>query len=179
MTDAAVISSLNFSWLEEGVIAGCAAPMLPEDLSFLRAQGIRTLLRLACLDSDDYVIDANEVERAGILDLNIPIEDFHAPTPKQIDQALAFIKTALAAGKPVAVSCGAGCGRTGTILASYLVAQGSTAKEAIASVIERRPCSEEMVSRSPDQKRAVFDFERRRDARRPSRQPATSGRRSQ
>lgn len=166
--------SLNFSWLDEGKVAGSAAPMLPEDLSFLRAQGIRALLRLACPHSDDYVIEAKEVERAGILDLNIPVEDFHAPTPKQIDQALAFIKAALATGKPVAVSCGAGCGRTGTILASYLVAQGSTASEAIASVIERRPCSEEMVSRSPDQKKAVYEFERRLAAGRSKKPPAMS-----
>ena len=47
----------------------------------------------------------------------------------------------VSAGRPVGVSCGAGLGRTGTILACYLVSQCFSAEEAINKVRVRRPGS--------------------------------------
>jgi atypical dual specificity phosphatase len=44
------------------------------------------------------------------------------------------IEHSLAAGRPVAVHCAAGLGRTGAVLASYLVSHGATAEDAIADV---------------------------------------------
>ena len=106
-----VSGSLNFGWLVERQLAGCASPMLTEDLNFLRSQGICALVRMACPEKDDYVIDSSEVTSVGMDDLHIPVEDFRAPSPEQIDEALTFIDAHLHAGEPVAVSCGAGCGR--------------------------------------------------------------------
>lgn len=153
--------SLNFSWVLEDQLAGCAAPMLDEDLMYLYARGIRALVRLAYPDKDDFVIDAADVEAAGFDDLLIPVEDFHAPTPEQIDNALEFVSAHLKAGKPVAVSCGAGCGRTGTILACYLVTHGYNAADALRLLISKRPCSDEILTHTPTQKAAIYDFEQR------------------
>jgi atypical dual specificity phosphatase len=160
MTEAAVISSLNFSWLEDGVIAGCAAPMLPEDLAFLRAHGVRAMLRLAYPGKDDFVIADSHVRAAGLEDCHIPVRDFTAPTLSQIKEALRFIDQQLERGNAVAVCCGAGCGRTGTILAAYLVRNGLSAEEALRTVVSKRPCSDEIFTRTPAQMAAVQAFER-------------------
>lgn len=160
MNTAQMATSLNFSWLLEGQVAGCASPMLAEDLQFLGSQGIRALVRLAYPGKDDYVIDSSEVKAAGLEDLHIPVEDFHAPSLEQIEEALDFISSRLKAGKPVAVSCGAGCGRTGTILACYLITKGHDADSALRLLIERRPCSKEILGRTAEQKHGVYEFER-------------------
>ena len=53
------------------------------------------------------------------------------------------------------VHCSAGLGRTGTMLASYLVQRGSNTAEALAQVRKRRPGSIETA----DQELAVCDYE--------------------
>ncbi len=52
-----------------------------------------------------------------------------------------FITEAISAGRPVGVSCGAGLGRTGTILACYLVSQGFDPSTTINEVRAKRPGS--------------------------------------
>ena len=58
---------------------------------------------------------------------------------------------------PVAVHCGAGLGRTGVVLASYLVTTGMSASSAIAKVRKLRPHSIE----TDEQAESVEWFARR------------------
>ncbi len=59
--------------------------------------------------------------------------------------------------QPVAVHCGKGMGRTGTMLACYLVAkEGYKADNAIMETRQRRIYSIE----TEEQEQAVFDFEK-------------------
>jgi atypical dual specificity phosphatase len=123
---------LKFSWVIEGRLAGCAKPYLKEDLEFLYAQGIRALVRL-----EEGGFEAKDVIKASIEDLQEPIPDFTAPSQKQIDRIVQFIKSQLAEGKPLAVSCGAGIGRTGTILTCYLISECYSLEDAKSLIITR------------------------------------------
>jgi atypical dual specificity phosphatase len=55
------------------------------------------------------------------------------------------------------VSCGAGCGRTGTVLACYLVSSGHSAEGAIQQLLALRPCACEILV-VPGQREAVLEF---------------------
>ena len=66
------------------------------------------------------------------------IKDFTAPTLEQLDAFNSIVKNS--GEKWVLVHCKGGYGRTGTMLASYLIKQkGYLAKEAIGYVREQRP----------------------------------------
>jgi protein-tyrosine phosphatase len=71
---------------------------------------------------------------------------------------VAVIDDALSRGVRVAVHCGAGLGRSGTLLAAYLVSQGAAPDAAIADVRAARPGSIE----TDEQEAAVHYFAHRR-----------------
>ncbi len=152
--------AMNFSWVEKDRIAGCRGPRSDKDLAFLTSSGICALVRLA--HEDETGIPKADVEAHGLEDCYEPIRDWNPPPQTQIDRIVEFVCSALARGKPVAVSCGAGCGRTGTVLACYLIASGRTAEDAIQHLLSVRPCSQEILT-VPGQKDAVLKFGQRRE----------------
>lgn len=150
--------AMNFSWVEQNRIAGCRGPRSDKDLGFLVSMGIQALVRLA--HEEETGICAADVESHGIEDCYEPVPDLTAPSQHQIDRLIAFVHNVIEHGKPVAVSCGAGYGRTGTVLACYLVAAGHSAKHAIQQLFAVRSCSREILT-VPGQKEAVLEFARR------------------
>jgi atypical dual specificity phosphatase len=83
-------------------------------------------------------VTANDVKGVGLEDYNEPVPDFHAPTQVQIDRIIAYIDAYVERGIPVGVSCNAGIGRSGVVLACYLVHKGLTAKDALELVRRKR-----------------------------------------
>ncbi len=90
--------------------------------------------------------------------VHMPVSNSDAPTQDQLDRGVAVIGDALSRGVRVAVHCGAGLGRSGTLLAAYLVSQGSAPDEAVAHVRAARPGSIE----TDEQEAAVHHFAHRR-----------------
>ena len=140
----------NFSWVIEGQLAGVSYPRSEDAIAWLRKLGVKALLSLA-----EEPLPADLLAKYELQMKHLPVADFTAPTLDQIEQALAIIDGFLAHGLPVAVHCAAGLGRTGTVLACYLISQGSSARDAIERVRTERPGSIE----TPEQVAAVEAYE--------------------
>jgi atypical dual specificity phosphatase len=146
------MGKLNFRWLIDGEVAGHKAPGSEEDLYYLKELGIEALVRMV----EDHVANVScaQVEKVGLIDCHEPVLESAAPSQVQIDKIITFIKRSVAEGKPVGVSCRAGIGRTGTILACYLVSKCHTAVQAIEEVRNMRPGS--IITE--DQEKAVYMY---------------------
>ncbi|HJN86952.1 MAG: dual specificity protein phosphatase family protein [Dehalococcoidia bacterium] len=138
---------LNFGWLLDGVLAGAAGPTNGRDLMFLKLQDIRAIIRM-----EERTISG---EGVGLVDLFEPVPDFSAPEMHQIKRMVRFIEEQIETwDRPVVVTCMAGIGRTGTVLACYMVHVGYTPRNAIKLVRDLRPKSLENWL----QERAVHEF---------------------
>jgi protein-tyrosine phosphatase len=111
--------------------AGCASNAYQDELIDLYAVGIRAVVSLLNIPSDTAVYNA-----AGFAFLCLPLPDGGAPTIEQATEFVDFVDEQRAQNCPVAVHCEGGVGRTGTMLAAYLVSHGNSARVAIARVRE-------------------------------------------
>ena len=152
--DAEVSASRGFSWIVPGHLAAMPLPgrdrPLDQDAAFLAQEGIGVLVSLTESPPAAEVLASRSIEQR-----HIPVQDFQPPTLAQMIEFAAVVQGSVAAGKPVAVHCTAGIGRSGTMAAVYLVAEGAAAEAAITTVRQLRPGSIE----TPAQEDAVRNFE--------------------
>src|SRR6266566_3365397 len=83
------------------------------------------------------IVEPDRHADAGFEHKKICVEDFSAPTLDQVDDFVAFVDSKIAEGKKVLVHCFAGRGRTGTMLAAYLIHKGMSAEAAVREIRER------------------------------------------
>ena len=126
-------------WVAPGVL-GCAYPRTERALAALSGSGVRLLVNL-----HERPHDPARLGRYGLREAHLPVKDFSAPSPEQIESGIKAILEALASGEAAAVHCGGGLGRTGTVLACYLLSSGEDlgAEEALRRVRASRPGSVE------------------------------------
>jgi atypical dual specificity phosphatase len=140
-------------WIEEGKLLACAYPRRKAALEALAGHGVKVVINL-----HERAHGPGRLDPHGIVEIHLPVRDFTAPTPEQLERGVAEIERAIRDRKIVAVHCGGGLGRTGTLLACYLVSQGMTTVDAIAEVRRLRPGSIE----TREQVNAVLAFRPRR-----------------
>ena len=131
-------------WVVPKVLAGMSMPFLhPErrmrgggqlhdfadELPVLAEDGVGGVVSLLNIPSDFQLY-----EEAGFDFVCLPVMDGLPPTIEQVNAFVEFVERCRSKAKPVAVHCEAGCGRTGTMIAAYLIKKGATPGDAIAQV---------------------------------------------
>lgn len=139
----------NFSWLIPGSVACSGFPGSHRALRWLKGKGISVILSLT-----DETIDDRYAEKIGIQVHRLPMVNMEAANPEALDHAVDLMVES--GDRKVLVHCLAGMGRTGMVLAAYLIREkGMSADEAILEVKRLRPGS----LRRRVQQRAMRDYD--------------------
>jgi atypical dual specificity phosphatase len=143
----------NFSWIIKRKLAGSGVPMSLSEVKWLVKQGIRSIVTIKDkpLPTEWFSNDNTKIDN-----FHISIQDYGAPSLQELDYVVNHITQQINRGRPVVVHCSGGKGRTGTIIAAYLVKKGSSADQAIKRLRKMRGES----IQSKDQESIVLSYER-------------------
>ncbi len=141
----------RFSWIDE-YVAGSGRPMSYEQIKWIKEKGVTLIISLTESPLPDEWIRDLEIKY-----LHFPIKDHSTPNVETVEEIVKEILKEVSLGGRVLIHCAAGLGRTGVILASYLIARKSIPpEEAIRMVREMRPGSIEQ-----NQEKSIYEFYRR------------------
>jgi atypical dual specificity phosphatase len=141
----------GFVWVEQSKLAGSGYPASRSQLEWLRSKGIKTILTLT-----ENSLPGQWLEGLALEVHHIPLRDHQAPDAVSLGEAATFVRDKVKEGKTTLVHCLAGEGRTGCVLAAYLIKdRGISADEAIKTLRRIKPSFVES-----DQEKAVLDYER-------------------
>ncbi len=144
----------GFAWLVPGKLAGTPLPgvvnAIDIDLQALKRCGVTVLVSLTEKDVDQVALARN-----GLRNIHLPVYDREPPTVAQLQMLMLKMKRLLLGGEVLAVHCLAGLGRTGTVLAAWLVFEGITAEESLRRV---RSVESQFVQSEP-QENILFAYE--------------------
>lgn len=107
----------------------------PDEVRRLRAAGVTLFVDLT---HDGELEPYQSLVEPPARRVNLPIIDFSIPTREDLVATLDAIDAELEAGGVVYVHCWAGCGRTGVVVASWLVRHGASPQDALRVIAETR-----------------------------------------
>jgi atypical dual specificity phosphatase len=129
----------GFYWVKPGQLGGLPRPgivaALDDDLAGLKRLGITVLVTL----EEKQTVPPRVCNLVGIRSRFFPIDDMKSPPLEAADELCKKIRDDIASGEVVAIHCRAGLGRTGTMLACYLIWEGSSALDAFQKVRSINP----------------------------------------
>jgi atypical dual specificity phosphatase len=127
----------NFSWVVRDKLAGSGLPVTEEEFRWLIEKGIKSIVSVR-----EVPLPSKWLDGSGIDYLHLMVEDYGAPSMEAMEKTVEYIDKSIHSGKPVLVHCAAGKGRTGAVLAAYLIKKENlTAEQAIKKIRLMRPGS--------------------------------------
>ncbi|MGA7044273.1 MAG: dual specificity protein phosphatase 23 [Nitrososphaeraceae archaeon] len=144
----------NFSWVIEDKLAGSGMPMNYSQFLWVTTHGVKAIVTVREVPLPSKWFSNGNSDDVDYFHLRV--EDYGAPSLEEIDNTIDYIQQQISNKKPVMVHCAAGRGRTGTILAAYLIKKENlTANQAIKKIRSMRPGS----IQSDRQEMALYVYE--------------------
>ncbi|XP_071053773.1 dual specificity protein phosphatase 23-like isoform X2 [Onthophagus taurus] len=140
----------NFSWVVDNKLAAMAWPQNKENLRYIYEEGVRHLVTL----SPEKL---PPIEQFPQLEwTSIPIEEFGAPTIKDILKFIDVCQKCQQKNQPVGVHSRMGKDRTGVMVACFLIKfKGLDAETALSELRRNRPRS---IEELPDFEASINEY---------------------
>ncbi|MDA4136580.1 MAG: dual specificity protein phosphatase family protein [Thaumarchaeota archaeon] len=127
----------NFGWIIEGKLAASGLPSSAAQVRWLKEHGVNSILTLT-----EDPLPRKFLDGSGVASLHVQMSDHEPPSQESLSKAVRHIEGEIRKGNSVVVHCLAGQGRTGSVVAAYMIEyQGKGVDEEISQLRSARPGS--------------------------------------